>query len=72
MKLEHPQIDNRLQLFPHSKGWAIFDEKTYRFSDIIEDFSQALQIAKKIAVTNEATLLVRDQEGEVILKTVYG
>jgi hypothetical protein len=31
MKTQDYQVVNQLQLFPHDKGWAIFDEKTFRF-----------------------------------------
>ncbi len=71
MNLEQPRVDNRLQLFPHNQGWAIFDENTYRFSDVFIDFAHALRLAKQIALENQATLMVRDHEGEVILKTAY-
>lgn len=71
MDLEHSKVDNRLQLFPHNKGWAIFDENTFRFSDVFIDFSYALRTAKRIASSNRSVLMVRDQEGEVILKTAY-
>lgn len=71
MNLKRGQHNNRLQLFPHHKGWAIFDEQTFTFSDVIRDFAYALNVAKKMALKNEATLMVRDTEGEVILNTTY-
>ena len=71
MKTQDYQVVNRLQLFPHDKGWAIFDEKTFRFSYVFCDVSIAFDLAKDIACKNAATLLVRDMEGEIILRTVY-
>lgn len=71
MNIKDIHISNRLQLFPHNKGWAIFDENTFRFSKEMRDFAAALNLAKTIAQKNEATLMVRDTEGEIILKTIY-
>jgi hypothetical protein len=62
---------NRLQLFPHGGGWAIFYERNFSFTNVINDFAKALLVAKELARKNCAQLLVRDEEGEILLSTTY-
>jgi hypothetical protein len=64
-------VTNRLQLFPHGGGWTIFYEGTFSFTGVINDFAKALLVAKDLARKNCAQLLVRDEEGEVLLNTSF-
>lgn len=63
--------ENRMQLFPHAGGWAIFYERTFSFSKVIHNFAKALLVAKELARMNCAQLLVRDEEGQVLLNASF-
>jgi len=63
---------NNQHVVPHAGKWAVKGEKNEKATKVVETQSEAIKIARGIAINHQSELVIHKSDGKIREKNSYG